>query len=198
MDVMTPDFIPAVERIYRDLARPEAPKPIPTSIGPPSTGKVDRDEVQEIIQRKRIASSEELQSIITNAKEYGLTRSERDQLSVDLTIQIAQARRNRGRPDDPNARFIAQILNLIETPFGLIDRSFLEDSLVAASQNICRCKRHQPPRCGCWSAQRAALLQFLSAEAEKSAEGWAAARIYASLEELETAASLSEFSGSTG
>ena len=185
---MTPDFIPAVERIYRDMARPELPQPMPTSIPSPSIRRLDRDEVRDIIQRKRIASSEELQSIITNAKEYGLTRSEQDQLSVDLTMQIAQARQTRSERDDPNNRFIAHVLHLLDTPFGIVDRSFAEELLRAGSQNIYHCRRHQAPRCDCWSQQRVYVWQVVGEHGEKSPEGWAAMRVYALLEELECSA----------
>ncbi len=186
---MTPDVISAVERIYRDMARPELPQPIPTPLGPLSIRRMNRDEVRDIIQRKRIASCEELQCIITNAKEYGLTHADREQLSVDLTIQAAQARQPRsGRDHDPNDRFIAQVLNLVETPFGFVDRSFAEELLRAGSQNIYHRRKHQPPRCSCWCAQRAYVWQLVGEHGEKSPEGWAAMRVYALLEELECSA----------
>jgi hypothetical protein len=185
MDAVTSDFFSEVERIYRELARPEAPSLKPTPTEPAKIPELDREDVQAILRRTRFASSEQLQSVITNFKEYGLTLNERDQLSVDLTIQLAQARQTRGRPDNPNDRFIAQVLSLMETPFGLLDRSFAEELLGAGSQNVYRCRRHQPPRCNCWCAQRAYVWQVLNEHGEKSPEGWAAMRVYDLPEELE-------------
>src|SRR5580692_7112870 len=63
-----------------------------------------------------------LQQILSDERKYKLSRSERDQLSLELTIAIAQARQNNGRREDPNARFIAQVLGLLDTPFELIER----------------------------------------------------------------------------
>jgi hypothetical protein len=179
-------YITPVERIYRDLARPKAPGPKP---GSEATKKAElsRDDVSAILQRKRSASPEQLQQILNDTRKYRLTQCERDQLSLDLTIAIAHARQNNGKREDPNARFVAQVLGLLETPFGLIERSFVDDLLCAGSQNIARCKRHQPPKCQCWSAQRAILWQAQSANGEKSPEAWAARRIYDALEELELA-----------
>jgi hypothetical protein len=148
---------------------------------------VSPDDVSAILQRKSSASADQLQQILTDTKKYRLSQGEHDQLSLDLTIAIAQARLNNGKPDDPNARFIAQVLGLLDTPFGLIERSFVDDLLRAGSQNIAQCKRHQPPKCQCWSAQRAILWQSQSSNGEKSPEGWAAIRIYEALEELEPA-----------
>jgi hypothetical protein len=180
--------ISAVERIYRELARPGAPVVREEPAEPVKRSELDRDQVQAILQRQRAATSEELQSIISNSKKYKLTQSERDQLSVDLTIQMAQARQGRGRRDDPNARFITQVLNLVETPFGLIDRFFIEDLIRAGSENIGRCKHHQMPRCDCWSQQRAIIGQVLSIYGERTPETWAAMRVNALLEEVECGA----------
>lgn len=180
------NYITSVERIYRELARPKAPRPTPD----PEAAKraeLSRDDVIAILQRKRSACPEQLEQILTDAKNYRLTQCERDQLSLDLTIAIAHARQNNGRREDPNARFIAQVLGLLETPFGLIEGSFVDDLLRAGSENIARCKRHQPPKCQCWSAQRAILWQAQSVNGEKSPEAWAARRIYDALEELEPA-----------
>jgi hypothetical protein len=185
---MTSDFIPAIERIYRELARPEALSLKLTLTEPAKLPELNRDDVQAILRRTRFASSEQLQSVITNFKEYGLTINERDQLSVDLTIQLAQARQTRDRRESPNDRFIARVLSLAETPFGLVDRSFAEGLLRAGSQNIYHCTKHQPPRCNCWCAQRVYMSQILGERGEKSPEGWAAMRVYALLEELECSA----------
>lgn len=181
------NFIPAVELIYRELERPKAPDTkLARANEDAKQVELTRDDVIAILQRKRGASAEQLQQIIADAKEYKLTPSERNQLSLDLTIQIAHARQSRGIREDPNARFIAQVLGLVETPFGLIERAWIDDLMRAGSQNIAKCKRHKPPRCDCWSSQRAILWQA-SASGEKSPEGWAATKIYESLEELELA-----------
>jgi hypothetical protein len=179
-------YITPVERIYRELARPKAQNVQPV---PEAAKKLDlsRDDVTAILQRKSSASADQLQQILSNERKYKLSRSERDQLSLDLTIAIAQARQNNGKPDDPNARFIAQVLGLLDTPFGMIECSFVANLLRAGSQNIAQSKRHQPPKCECWSAQRAILWQAQTSNGEKSPEAWAATRIYETLEDLELA-----------
>jgi hypothetical protein len=139
-----------------------------------------------IIQRQRCSSPAELQYVIDHAKEFRLTDGERQQISVDVTIAMAQrARRMNERRDDPGARFIAQTLGLLPTPFGLVARSFIDDLLRDGARNIARCKRHQLPRCECWSAQRAILWQAQSDHGTRSPESWAANRIYEVLEDLE-------------
>ena len=173
-------YITAVERIYRELARPKAQsvQQVPEAV---RKSELSHDDVSAILQRKTSASADQLQRILNDAKKYRLTQGERDQLSLDLTIAIAQARQNNGKPDDANARFIAQVLGLLDTPFGLIERSFVDDLLRAGSENIARCKRHQPPKCQCWSAQRAILWQAQNSNGEKSPEAWTAGRIYEAL-----------------
>src|SRR5208337_837357 len=142
-----PDFIPAVEMIYRELARPKAPEikpPLASEIA--KKAELSRVDVNAILQRRRATSAVELEQIIANARDYKLTEGERQQLSVALTIEIARARQSKRR-EDPNARFIAQVLGYLETPFGLIERSFMDDLLRAGSENIARCRNHRPPNC---------------------------------------------------
>jgi len=179
--------IPAVELIYRELARPKEPQPTPASKNNVQEAELTRDDVNAILRRERGASLAELQQIITGNNGYRLTNREREQISLDLTIAIAQARQNNGRPDNPNSTFIAQVMGLIETPFGLIERSFIRDLLRSGCQNIAGCKRHFPPACDCWSTQRSILLQAQSIHVAKSPEGWAVAKIYEALEALEMA-----------
>jgi hypothetical protein len=180
-------YITPVERIYQELARPKAPS-APPGLEAAKKAELSRDDVIAILQRKHSACPEQLQQILTDAKKYRLTQCERDQLSLDLTITIAHARQNNGRREDPNARFIAQVLGLLETPFGLIERSFVDDLLRSGSQEIAQCKSHQPPKCRCWAGQRAILWQAQDSNGEKSPEAWAAKRIYEALEDLELAA----------
>jgi hypothetical protein len=177
-------YITPVERIYRELARPKAQsvQPVPEAV---RKSELSRDDVSAILQRKSSASADQLQHILSDERKYKLSRSERDQLSLDFTIAIAQARQNHGRREDPNARFIAQVLGLLDTPFGLIERSFVDDQLRTGSENIAKCKHHQPPRCHCWSAQREILWHAQTSNGEKSPEAWAARRIYEALEDLE-------------
>jgi hypothetical protein len=177
----------AVERIYRQISLPSPPVTIAHVRVEPKKIELTRADVDAIIQRTRIASAGELQHIIDHAKELRLSDGEKNQLSVDLTMQIAHARQRNGRRDDPNERFIAETLGLITTPFGLVERSFIDGLLRDGARNIARCKRHKPPGCECWSGQRALLWQAQSAHGDKSPEGFAATRVYASLEELETA-----------
>jgi hypothetical protein len=83
--------------------------------------------------------------------------------------------------------YLLSNLILVETPFGLVARSFVDDLLRDGSRSISRCRLHRPPNCACWSAQRALLFQA-SAGGSRSPEGWAAMRIRAALEELEVSA----------
>ena len=113
--------IPAVELIYRELARPKSPEAKPERVNEePKRAALTRDDVAAILSRRRDANEDELQQIISNANEYKLTPCERNQLSVDLTIQMAHARQNNGRREDPSARFIDKVLGLVETEFGLL------------------------------------------------------------------------------
>lgn len=183
----TPYILP-VEHIYRALATPKPPQPQPAHVD--TTAKkieLTRADVDQIIQRTRSATPEELEYVIARAKEFILTDGQRDQVCCDLTIVAAhRARQGNGRRIDASAEFIAKVLNLVETPWGLLARSFVDDLLREGSRNISRCRLHRPPNCDCWSAQRALLFQA-SANGERSPEGWAATRIRAALEDLEVA-----------
>jgi hypothetical protein len=183
------DLVPAiVERMYRDLASHKSAQPQPVSVE--TTAKqltLSKADVDAILQRTRGASPEELEHVISHSKEFILTDGQRDQLCCDLTIAAAQrSRQGNGRRIDGNAEFISKVLGLIDTPFGLLARSFVDDLLRDGSRNISRCRLHRPPNCDCWSSQRAMLYQA-SANGERSPEGWAAMRIRAALEELELA-----------
>ena len=153
----------------------------------PKRIELTRADVNGIIERTRSASAAELEFVLSNAAALRLTLGEKNQLSVDLTIQIAQARQSNGRREGPNARFIAQVLGQLETPFGLVERSFVDGLLQDGARNIARCEGHQTPRCECWASQRTILWQVQTDHGPKAAEAWAAARINDSLEELELA-----------
>jgi len=180
-------YVTPLERLYRQISTPSLPRE-PNAAAPvaaePKKIELTRADVDSIIQRTRAASAAELEFILSNAAALRLTLGEKNQLSVDFTMQIAHARKGNGRRDDPNARFIAQTLGLFETPFGLVERSFVDGPLRDGARNIARCKRHQPPRCACWSSQRAILWQA-QANGDKSPESWAAVRVYEALEDLE-------------
>jgi hypothetical protein len=180
-------FISATERIYREIATPKIqaqPARVKVEAKPVA---LTRANVDELLQRKRSASPEELEYAIAHAADLKLSDYQRNQLGVDLSIIVASRARNlNGRREDPNARFIAQTLGLLPTPFGLIERSFIADILRDGASNIQRCRLHRPPLCDCWSAQRSILWEA-RAGGEKTPEGWTASRLFAALEELETA-----------
>jgi hypothetical protein len=141
-----------------------------------------------LIQRERVGTPVELEAILANAKDLRLTPGERNQIGFDLSIFVAhRARQIEGRRDDPNERFIAETLGLISTPAWFGRARVGRWTATRRRSDIARCPRHKPPGCGCWSSQRAILWQVQSAHGDKSPEGFAAAKIYASLEELETA-----------
>jgi hypothetical protein len=81
-------YVLPVELIYRELARPKPEETKPANI--PEVKTVNRDDVTAIIARKRIATADELQDIISHAKELYLTTGEREQLALDLSIFSAQ------------------------------------------------------------------------------------------------------------
>jgi hypothetical protein len=179
-------YLLPVELIYRQIASPKQTEPQPVC-GNREAKKIEltRAEVDAILQRTRSATPEDLEYVISHAKEFILTDGQRDQLCCDLTIIVAQrSRQGNGRREDASAEFISKILGLVETPFGLVARSFVDDLLREGSRNISRCRLHRPPNCDCWSSQRVMLFQA-SANGERSPEGWAAMRIRAALEQLE-------------
>ncbi len=188
-------YIPAVELIYRELARPTAATPMPTT-EEPKDRELTRGDVTEIIARRHTATPEELQFIIDHRKELKLTEGERNQLAVDLTITMSQkARQLNGRREDENAIFIREILKLAKTPFGLIQREWFERRLQAGAEAIARCRNHHPPRCKCWAEERRILYNAQDVCGEKSPEGWAAMKLYEALEELETSSRPERASG---
>jgi hypothetical protein len=180
--------ISATEKIFRELSQPKPPQPQPAHVpAPVKQITLTREDVTAIIRRTRGATPEELQHILDYGKELGVSEWERSQISVDMTIAMAaRSRQGNGRREDPNAQFIAQVLGYAETPYGLIEREWINAQLRAGSQAIQRCKLHRPPECRCWSASRATLWQA-RASGEKTPQGWAAVRIYAFLEDLELA-----------
>ena len=100
---MVDEYIPAVEMIYRELARPKMPALKPACpLEEFKRRELTKNDVQDILQYRRTASAEELQDIISKADEYGLTANERNRLSLALTGVLAQARQHPGgRRDDP-------------------------------------------------------------------------------------------------
>jgi hypothetical protein len=178
----------AVERIYREISQPSPPQPKPASATTDAKQvTLTRADVNAIIERRRVGSPEDLQYIIDNAKSLHLNQGERNQIGCDLSILMAQrARQVNGRRENPAAQFISQVLGLAETPYGMIERAWINHQLRAGAQAISRCRNHRPPACQCWAASRVTLWQA-QANGEKSPAAWAATRIYAFLEDLELA-----------
>ena len=180
-------LIPAVELIYRDLARPRSSDLIPAHAKAATKEELTRADVDAILQRKRGATPEELEYVIAHSKEFSLSDGQRDQVCCDLTITAAlRSRQVNGRRVNPSAEFIAKVLGYAETPHGLIDREWIGGLLRAGAQSIARCKNHQPPKCQCWSASRAILWQA-RANGENTPQAWAAGHIYDFLAGLELA-----------
>lgn len=178
-------YLTPVQMMYRTISLPSPSSPKPAPIGAPKKA-ITRPDVDEIIQRRRSASPEELEEMLTT-KDLKLTEGERNQISVDLTLLVAQrSRKMNGWREDESAKFISQVLGYAETPHGIIPRSFIADVLREGAANIQRCRLHRPPLCDCWSAQRA-ILWGARAGGEKTPEGWVARRLFDALEDLETA-----------
>jgi hypothetical protein len=181
------EYIDATERIYRELARP---KPVDVKLAPAADVKpvtLTRADVDAIISRKRTATPDELQDIISHAKDFDLTSGERNLLGVELSVAIAQ--RIRGldgrRQDHPSDRLIHD-LGYAQTPFGLLyDRASFQRQMQSGSKAIAECRRHTPPHCECWRETREALWYIRSLFQERSPEAFAAMQVWESLEDLE-------------
>src|SRR5260370_963990 len=182
-DIIIPEV---VDRMYRDLACFKRLHQHAHVTAEAKKAELTKADVDAIIRRTRGASAEELQQIISREKEFSLTNTQREQVAIDLTIVMAHRARQANGPDHPTDEFIAKVLGYSETPYGLIEREWVNAQLHAGSQAILRCKYHRPPECRCWAATRAMLWQG-SANGEKTPEAWAASRIYSFLEELERA-----------
>jgi hypothetical protein len=178
------NYLTPVQMMYRTISQPSPSSPKLVRIAVPRK-IITRADVDQIIQRRRSASPEGLQEIL-DTKDLKLTEGERNQISVDITLAVAQrSRRMNGWREDENAKFISQVLGYAETPHGLVERSFIADILREGAANIQRCRLHRPPLCDCWSAQRAILWEA-RAGGEKTPEGWVARRLFDALQDLET------------
>jgi hypothetical protein len=142
--------------------------------------------VTAIITRKRSSTADELQDIIANAKAYKLTAGEREQLCLDLSIQVAQrARQVNGKREDASARFISD-LGYAQTPFGLLaERAWFQNELQTGTKAIAACRRHVTPDCSCWREARENLYSIRESFEARSPESWAALRVWEALEEIE-------------
>ncbi|MGD1082495.1 MAG: hypothetical protein ABR881_29615 [Candidatus Sulfotelmatobacter sp.] len=178
-------YITPLELIYRQISQSSAQPVKPVKSEDARKPELSREDVDLILQRKRSATPEELQFIITSAK-FKLTEGERNQLSVDLTIAIAQrTRQGNGRCEDASARFIHDTLGMASTPWGLVERAFFESQLRSGAEAIVRCLRHRPPRCQCWVSSRNALWHTAHTHGERSPEAYTALKVWEALEELE-------------
>lgn len=175
----------AAEVIYRQISQAQEAKPVAKASEEVKRVELTREDVTAIIARQRTVTPEELQEIIARKD---LTSGERNQISVDLTIAMAQrARQVRGRREAPGANFIHDVLNLTETPHGYIERGWFDNLLRSNAAAIARCKNHRPPRCSCWRGAREALWQAAHTYGEKSPEAWTALQVWEILAELEVA-----------
>jgi hypothetical protein len=178
-------YILPVEIIYRELSQPQPHKRTP-HLKDVATPELTRADVDDIIHRQRSATPDELQFVIDNAKRFKLTDVERNQLCVDLTLALSQrSRMMNGKREDVSARLISD-LGYAQTPCGLLaDRSWYQDQLLAGTKAIAACQRHLPPQCACWRSIRESLYGIRSSFTDTTPEGWAALRVWESLEEIE-------------
>ena len=183
-DLIIPEV---VDRMYRDLAHFKPSRQPAQVTAEAKRAELTKADVDTILRRTRGASAEELQQIISREKEFSLTNTQRDQVAIDLTIVMAhRSRQANGPSDNPTDEFIAKVLGYSETPYGLIEREWVNAQLRAGSQAIQFCKYHRPPECRCWAAIRVILWQAI-AHGEKTPEAWAALHIYDFLAEFEFA-----------
>jgi hypothetical protein len=182
-------YITPVQRIYFEVSQPASQPPKrPTVATEANPIELTSADVDAIIQRKRYGSPEELQRIIGQSKDLGLTDAERTFIGVELSLAVAQRTRQVNGRANPSAEFISKVLGLAETPYGLISREWVNQQMRTGSQAIARCRNHRPPDCACWADSRAILWQA-SASGAKTPEAWAAARVYDLLADLELASS---------
>ena len=182
---MTTPMLSPLELIYRQLAQPKPPIEKAASVQL-SNRELTRDDVNAIIQRKRSATADELQEIISRAKGLKVTTGEREQLALDLTIAISQrTRQANNKREDPSAKLIHD-LGYAMTPVGLLaDRAWFHDELQAGIKAIAACRRHTPPQCSCWKQARENLYSIRASHRERSPESWAALKVWEALEEIE-------------
>ena len=177
-------YLTPVERIYREISQPSPQKPAQkTEAAPPIALK--RADVDEILAHKRDAAPEELSYIVEHAKELQLSSWQRNQIGVQLTIELV----NRSRPKpDATSEFISNTLQIVETPVGpLHDRAWAQRELRAGAQAIANCRAHRPPRCSCWREARERLWKIQDHFGSGTPETWATERIWEALEEMEKA-----------
>lgn len=181
---MTQPYLSPVEVIYRQLALPKPADAKPANL--PEVKPFTRDDVTAIIARRRTATVEELQDIISRAKELDLTPGEREQIALDCSILSAQrVRQSNGKREDPSAQFISQTLKLLSTPCGLTEREWFETLLRTNVEAIAKCRTHRPPRCDCWRGAREMLWHAAHTHGDDSPEAWTALQIWTILEDLE-------------
>lgn len=172
------------EFIYRQIAQPIPPKEAPKPPDPPAPINLDDTGVSEIIKGKRAASIDELQWILEQHKQFNLSVRTRNDLSLRITIALA----GRGRPQHSANAELFGLLDVAETPKGLLyHRSWFEREFRMGANSISNCKLHRPPRCRCWSVARQRLFLVQDKYGSNSPESWMAARLWEQFEELETA-----------
>jgi len=173
-----------VERIYLELRQPAPSKPIPQTQRPASPINLEASDVQAILQNRRSGTPAELEYILSRAKFFRLNSRDKNEISVRLTVALA----SRGRPQPhPNADLFT-LLDLAETPVGLLHhRSWFDRELRDGAQRIASCTRHTPPRCQCWRDARERLWYIQDIYGAKSPEAWMTERMYILFEEMELA-----------
>jgi len=152
-------ILPAVvERMYRDLAHFKPSRPPAQVTAEAKQITLARDDVTAILLRTRSPSAEQLQQILSRERELMLTNTQREQIALDLSLLLAHRFRQANGPrDNPTDEFISKVLGYSETPFGLVERGWVNAELRAGSTAILRCKNHKPPDCACSSSVRATL-----------------------------------------
>lgn len=177
-------YLTPVERIYREISKPSSSKAVPKKPDAASPLDLKWADVEAILAHQRDATPEELSYVIEHAKEFSLSKSQRNDVSVRLTIALA----NRGRPAaNPHAELF-NTLDIVETPVGLLhNRSWFERELRDNAKRILQCTRHTPPRCSCWKEARQRLWHVQDSFGARSPESWMATRIYEMCEEMEFA-----------
>jgi hypothetical protein len=160
------------------IARKAAPEHRVTEDAP-----VSREALQEILLHHRVASIEEIESLLARGN---LSIAEARALRHLAAQLIADKRNARLANRNQNDEWIAKVLGTFRTPFGDLTQAevtALESIRIQATHAIQGCQEHKKNRCRCWADARTRLFELRMA-GDKSPLGVAALAVWNSLESL--------------
>ena len=132
-----------------------------------------------------MASSEELDWLLTHAKDYDLQSWEEHGLR-EMAVRIAAERHSAAMPNHAE-HFLVGTLGILKTPFGDLSAAeveLLQAIRLRATRAIQECDHHQKERCRCWRDARDQLFELRRRHGEKSPVGFASLAAWNSIEQL--------------